>query len=106
MSGISIECEESLMNFSQRNLYKRAIFFYYVIFPKSYLYKAEFKAEFPYYIYTRKLPPSAGFPSPPGGVAPSVPTLETTADGGGNSRCIKIICAEKKNWGACGAPWF
>ena len=38
------------------------------------------------YIYTRELPPSAGFPSSSGGVAPSA--------------AVK----EEKNWGAGGAP--
>ena len=52
------------------------------------------------YIYNYKIlakyPPSAGFPSPFGGVAPSVPPLGVF---GGGKRQIK------KNWGALGAPF-
>ena len=62
--------------------------------------------------YTRKLPPSAGFPSPSGGVAPLAPPLgafgdtvrapaapswTTAAFGGGERKYLK------KNWGACSA---
>ena len=42
-----------------------------------------------YYIYTRETPPSAGFPSPSGGVTPLAPTLETDAEGGGKRQKYK-----------------
>ena len=69
------------------------------------------------YIYTRELPPSAGFPSPFGGVAPLAPPLGDfgapvgalmapiweTAAFGTDERKVKKI---KKNLGRHGRPIF
>ena len=47
-----------------------------------------------------KYSPSAGFPSPSGGVVPSGPIWETAAFGGGERNEKK---KKKKTWGAMGA---
>ena len=60
-----------------------------------------------YLSYTRELPPSAVFPSPSGGVAPSAPPLGCLRRPFGQpppSAAVKE--SKKKNWGAMGAPYL
>ena len=51
-----------------------------------------------------KFPPSAGFPSPSGGVAPSAPPLGHLRRPFGRPPPSAAVKEKKKNWGAMGAP--
>ena len=52
---------------------------------------------------TRELPPSAGFPSPSGGVAPTAPIWATAAFGGGERKKKIGAPSAPLLGGACGA---